>query len=75
MSIITLFYLALVKTLFHLYLLERCSNSELTEQNNPAVCGQDSYSSILGVLHLRERNKDLEEGEVRSKDRVEVINL
>ena len=35
----------------------------------------DSYSSILGVLHLRERNKDLEEGEVRSKDRVEVINM
>jgi hypothetical protein len=34
-----MFHLASVKTLFHLYLLERCSNSELTEQNiiyNPA---------------------------------------
>ena len=39
MSVRTLFHLAFAKTLFHLFLLERCSISELTEQNiiyNPA---------------------------------------
>ena len=45
MFVRTLFHLASVETLFHLFLLECCSNSELTEQNiiyNPATPLQGS---------------------------------